>query len=429
MHLAQSLKTKYPNNNTIRSSIELFLQTMFEQKVQQYRANIAFDQTISVMLINNKTYEVMAHIGSADFFQDSQIDLTQVIRSPGSTLKPFIYGLGFEKKLFHPLTQVMDDRFRFDDGYSPENFNDHYLGLVNIKTALLKSLNIPAVKALKRIGVNQFIQRLQLLGIKLNLQLRQVAGLGIALGGAGLSLENLVTMYTALANGGKYQNLFYLAGSSKINKKTILSPLATWYIDDILKQMPQTQHNGSEAIRYKTGTSYGYRDAWSIGYNSHYTIGVWVGRVDGGFTHKQTGSQMAAPLLKQLFSILPTKEDRITHFINKNEILNSLMQLPLHMRFLENNQQNSQLDSPFIIYPLDASKIEILSLDTTKTGILTLKAGGGEPPYFWLVNGKYVSSTSNKGQCRIKAGKQKITLIDSRGKQSHSQIMVKLINE
>ncbi|MFK5893982.1 MAG: penicillin-binding protein 1C [Pseudomonadota bacterium] len=440
-HLSQRLHMLYPGKQIIRSSIFLPIQMLLEQKIKQYRTNLSPQQTIAALVVDNKSNEVVAHMGSADFFDDSQIDLTRVIRSPGSTLKPFIYGLGFEKKLFHPLTRVIDRRFRYDDGYAPQNFDHYYRGQVTVETALLKSLNVPAVKALKRIGVNQFIQRLKSVGIKLFWQSGQEAGLGIALGGSGLSLESLVAMYTALANAGNYHDLIYTPQQLKAAKKTLLSPLASKYLDGILKKMPQGNQNkhetfyskSVETVRYKTGTSYGYRDAWSIGYNSQYTIGIWVGRVDGGFTHNQTGSQIATPLLKQLFAIFPTTKqiNNPLNSVSEKELI-SYQQLPQQMRWLGNTLYDNQNNLPYILYPLDGSLIEIKKIFSDDAVQLILKAGGGIAPYHWMIDGHYMNrptqfTNNNEVQCSISRGKHKITLIDSTGKQSHAQIEVQII--
>jgi penicillin-binding protein 1C len=430
-HLTQRLHQLHPQQQIVRSSISLPLQILLELKIKQFRADLDSEQTIAVLVVDNISKEVVAHMGSADFFQDSQIDLSRVIRSPGSTLKPFIYGLGFEKKLFHPLTQVMDRRFRFEDGYAPQNFDHSYRGQVSLEKALIKSLNIPAVKALKRVGVNQFIQRLQSVGINLSWQFGQDAGLGIALGGSGLSLENLVAMYAALATAGKYHQLVYSPSKLQLINKQLLSPLANYYIDEILKKMPQDSQNNYGTLRYKTGTSYGYRDAWSIGYNSQYTIGVWVGRVDGGFTHNQTGSQIATPILKQLFSILPKKIYVRDDLYKNDHVLTSFQQLPVQMRWLENSQSsyrfNNQMEKPTILYPLDGSRIEITAIKQKNTGMLILKASGGESPYHWMINGQYLINTNSEIQWPVSKGKQKITLIDNQGRQNYSQIQVKII--
>ncbi|MFK5986520.1 MAG: penicillin-binding protein 1C [Pseudomonadota bacterium] len=437
-HLSQQLHQRYPSKQLIRSSIDLALQILVKQKVTQYQNTVLkgsnfSGQSLAVLVVNNTNREVLAHIGSGDFFNDSQIDLSRVIRSPGSTLKPFIYGYGFEKKLFHPLTQVMDQRLRYDDGYAPENFDQRYFGEVTIEQALLKSLNIPAVKALNIIGVSAFIQRLNTIGINLVLQNAQIAGLGIALGGSGLSLESLVAMYSSLPNAGKYLQLVYLPTKYKIQKKKLLSVEAASYIDNILKKMPQENCIRLQCIGYKTGTSYGYRDAWSIGYNVQYTIGVWVGRIDGGFTHQQTGSQVASPLLKQLFAVLPIKNST---YYNLNLVnpgfLKSYQQLPQHLRWLGNKSQQFKQNLPYILYPLDGSQIEFTEVSTENIVQLSLKARGGTPPYFWIIDGLYLHSAiqSNNNEYEIQwpisEGKHKLTLIDSLGKQSHSEVEIRL---
>lgn len=428
-HLSQRLKqwAKAGNGFKVRSNLVFPLQLKLQRLADSLQAQFPVGETLAAMVVDNRTRQVIAHIGSGNYWDSSQIDLTQAIRSPGSTLKPFIYGLGFEKKLFHPQSQVMDQPLRMVDGYGPKNFNNQFYGQVDIIQALQASLNIPAIKALNKVGAQTLVNRFNSLGIQLYLPKNQAPGLPIALGGAGSNLEDLLALYLGLANQGKYQSLTFFDKQKTEPFKKLLSAQASWYLDYILQGVPlpagydQDEFN---KIRFKTGTSYGFRDVWSIGYNNDYSVGVWRGRPDGGFTQNTSGLNYAAPILFEIFNFLPsTNNEALTK--PQGVSLPGFTNLPRHMRWIENESMAYLMDKPKIRYPLDGSTIELIEPDRKA---LVLKAQSGTPPYHWLINGQYQPSFGDGShqQWLVKyKGRVRITLIDSQGQQAYSEIDLK----
>jgi len=432
-HFAERMKRKAQEKKDYRliTSLDYPLQLKVQKFTENYQKQLPPGETLAILIVDNDSRQILAHMGSGNYWQASQIDLSRSVRSPGSALKPLIYGLGFEQKLFHPQTWVMDQPLRMNDGYGPQNFDGQYHGQVNLITALQKSLNVPAIKALNRVGAKTLVTRLQSLGVVLQLPKNQDPGLPIALGGAGIRLQDLVALYSAIANRGSYQPLSLLAVDEQNFTPGIklLSPQASWYLDFVLQGVPVPQgyeQQEYDKIRFKTGTSYGYRDVWSIGYNNRYTIGVWRGRPDGGFTQNSSGLSYAAPLLFQLFDFLPPSaaQPRVADKPD-NVDLPGVANLPINMQWLAKDANRFLADNPIIQYPLDGSIIEV---QDSQQQILLLKAQAGTPPYYWLVNGQFQSHHGDGSQYQwpiTGKGPHRITLIDSLGKQSSSEVTLK----
>jgi len=312
-HFSRKLSIENKKAHHIKSTLDLQLQLPIEDIVQNYARRLkSYDiHNAAVLVIDNTTAEVRAYVGSADFNNDEdggQVDGIQAIRSPGSTLKPLIYAQGFDAGLISPKLKIADLPVDFS-GYSPTNYSDTYNGMVTIEQALQQSLNIPAVKVLNDIGLPSVLERFE------NMQFHQIIkdekklGLSLALGGCGVSLFELTAMYAAFANQGVYRPLQYnqATGNDK-HKPEITSRSAAYLITEILTDLnrPDFSNNlGNIAnlpkIAWKTGTSYGRKDAWSIGYNKAFTVGVWVGNFSAKGVPELTGADMASPLLFDVF--------------------------------------------------------------------------------------------------------------------------------
>lgn len=262
------------------------------------------------LVVDNERHEVLAYAGSADFsdrVHHGQVDGVRAIRSPGSTLKPFVYGMAIDAGLITPKYMLEDVPVNYE-GYCPENFDLHFHGAVSAEDALSASLNIPAVSLLQQIGMRSFRERLVASGC-LNLKKQQGIGLSAILGGCGLSLEELCGLYAALANMGKYQALHYTPHQKDTAGLVLMSPSASFLISGMLSKMsrqdlPAMFDNSMHIpkVAWKTGTSYGRRDAWSIGYNRRYTVGVWLGNFEGTGVPELTGADCATPLLFAIFN-------------------------------------------------------------------------------------------------------------------------------
>ncbi|MCG8551334.1 MAG: penicillin-binding protein 1C [Desulfobacterales bacterium] len=305
---ARRLKAVYPGTALINTFIDETLQMNMAELLRAYMDSVPPKQSGAVLVVNHKTLEVEAYAGSADFFNTSRlghVDMIRALRSPGSTLKPFIYGLAMDQGLIHSHSMLLDVP-RYKKDYNPGNFTRGFSGPVTVTRALQDSLNLPAVQVLEAYGPGRFHDRLRNAGARF--QFKGRPNLSMALGGVGTSLESLVTLYTALGRGG-------IAGKPRltprepIEERYLMSPGAAFIIRDILSRpFPGRQGvgrlSGALSPAWKTGTSYGFRDAWAMGLKGDYTVGVWIGRPDGSPSPGQYGAVTALPLLGQVMESL-----------------------------------------------------------------------------------------------------------------------------
>ncbi|MDB5264089.1 MAG: glycosyl transferase, partial [Adhaeribacter sp.] len=238
------------------------------------------------------------------------VDGVRAIRSPGSTLKPLLYAAAFDRGLVTPKTVISDVPIDYA-GYRPENYYGTYSGNITIEQALATSLNIPAVKILDQLGVPAFVQKLQQAEFSQVKKTGSQLGLSLILGGCDVTLEELTTLFSAFANGGQYSSLRWQQQDTVAVQKRLISPAAAYMLNQILTQLqrPDLPHNAQNSqhmpqIAWKTGTSYGRRDAWSIGYNKKHTVGVWVGNFSGEGVPELNGTDSATPLLFSIFNTI-----------------------------------------------------------------------------------------------------------------------------
>ncbi|MGI9571679.1 MAG: penicillin-binding protein 1C, partial [Desulfobulbia bacterium] len=334
-HLTQREKQKLPGGSTAQLTLDFQYQKSLEELVRQYIDKLGPRLSASLMVIDNSTGAIRAHIGSPGYLNESRfgaIDMTRAIRSPGSTLKPVIYGLAFDVGLAHPETLIEDRPTKFGD-YVPENFDDRYRGTVTVRKALQLSLNVPAVKVLDALGPARLTGRLRQVGI----EIKTPANLAVALGGIGITLHDLAHLYCAIANSGQLRELHHNSGLTLSNslEPDLLSPLASWYIANILSGVPAPKNAHSNAISYKTGTSYGHRDAWAVGFDGQHTIAVWVGRPDNSSTPGITGVTSAAPLLFDAFGRIGMRKLNIAS-APSSAIVATTATLPPTLRYFRN---------------------------------------------------------------------------------------------
>lgn len=309
-----NLSRKQNSSAPLSTHLDPVLQTKLDQAVLAYTQNWPKHLNGAALVIHNPSHEIRAIRGAmAPDHDGGWMDLTQIKRSPGSTLKPFIYGLAMDDGLIDPSTLLPDKPQAFD-GYRPENFDRRYFGEVRVHEALRHSLNIPAVAVMQQLGAPRFEGMMKAAGADMRRSTigREKAGLAIALGGIGLSPRDLAGLYKSLANGGDAAPLS-LTGKSgvKIDQK-IMSANTADEISQILRyapgprgRVPHWLKSNAHSISYKTGTSYGFRDAWAAGYTSEWTVVIWTGRPDGGTMPGQTGRNFAAPIMFDVFENLP----------------------------------------------------------------------------------------------------------------------------
>lgn len=375
-HLCRRLYQQHRTPN-IRSTIRYDVQKKSEALVKQYveRLKSLRITNASVMIVDNKTRQVIAYLGSADFNDkenQGEVDGIQGVRSPGSTLKPFVYGLSMEKGILTPKTILYDVPSHFS-GYSPENYDLGYNGALSAKSALTKSLNIPAVWTLQQYGVKEFVQKLG------EIDLRQIKadeknlGLSMILGGCGVRLEELSNAYATLANYGEFRNLRYVQNDSGLLSFQWMKPEAAFMVNEILSQverpdLPSDWQMGKSVprITWKTGTSYGRRDAWSIGFNDQYTVGVWVGNFNNEGVPGLSGAEMATPLLFYLFQSLQPRGGKtnwltVPEHLSIREICSESGQIP--GEYCENLAQDYYLPGISQHIPCQCRKLIQVSLD------------------------------------------------------------------
>lgn len=327
-HLSRRLRAANPDVPIIQSSLNPTAQATAERLIQQYANRMrAYNiHNSAVLVVDNQSREVVAYVGSADFgntFDGGQVDGVRAVRSPGSALKPLLYGLAFDAGIITPKTKLADVPTNFS-GYEPDNYDRRFNGPVTAEFALANSLNIPAVALLKEIGTPTMVSTLRKAGFSAIKKQAKDLGLSMILGGCGVTLEEMTRLYTALANGGRLEPLRFTPltpapptgrrGPGAVRRSdgvNLLSPEAAYLVTQTLTQItrPDLPNNFDNSyhlprIAWKTGTSYGRRDAWSIGYNQRYTIGVWVGNFSGVGVAELSGANTATPLLFQLFNVL-----------------------------------------------------------------------------------------------------------------------------
>lgn len=325
-HLSRRLRVELPGQPIIRSSLNPATQATAEQLIQNYANRIRSNNihNAAVLIVDNQTREVVGYVGSADFgdaFDGGQVDGVRAVRSPGSALKPLLYGLAFDAGIITPKTKLSDVPTNFS-GYEPDNYDRRFNGSVTAEFALANSLNIPAVALLKEIGTPALVSTLQKAGFSTVKKQSKDLGLSMILGGCGVTLEEMTRLYAGLANGGLVSGLTLTAPSDRSSPRgrgtgrsdgsmKVISPEAAYLVTHTLTQItrPDLPNNFDNSyhlprIAWKTGTSYGRRDAWSIGYNQRYTIGVWVGNFSGVGVAELSGANTATPLLFQLFNAL-----------------------------------------------------------------------------------------------------------------------------
>ncbi|MCL2075915.1 MAG: penicillin-binding protein 1C [Betaproteobacteria bacterium] len=267
--------------------------------------------SMAALVVDNATLEARAYAGSADYSDADRfafVDMVRAARSPGSTLKPFLYGLALDEGLIHSESLLADVPQSFG-GYQPGNFQQSFHGPVGVSEALTKSLNVPAVEVLDRLQPNRFVAALRRGGLKLDLPRDESPNLSVILGGAATTLEQLVGAYTAFARQGMAGKPRYRPEEPLIEQR-MLSPGAAFIIRDVLESggpVGRAVEQGAgirRGIAWKTGTSFGFRDAWSVGVSDNYTIGIWIGRPDGTPNPGFFGANIAAPLLVDLFTAI-----------------------------------------------------------------------------------------------------------------------------
>lgn len=428
-HAAEAALAQFPKLSRHHLTIDATVQRRLEELVREKVPSLGARVSVAILVADNETGEILARIGSTgfnDMERAGRIDMTRGVRSPGSALKPFIYGLAFEDGIAHPETLIEDRPTRFG-AWRPENFDLTFQGTVTTRRALQLSLNVPAVALLESVGAQRLFARLETSGAQLQLPQGEVPGLAIGLGGLGLRLEDLTTLYTALARGGEAFPLTHRLDMKKENERRVrlLDPAAAWHVGNILLGAPPPENAIFGRIAFKTGTSYGYRDAWAVGFDGKRTIAVWVGRADGQPVPGMIGRAVAAPILFDAFARAVPKIEPL-RAAPAGTLIASTSRLPLPLRTfrpLGEARNVSNVEQPLkIIFPLNGAQ---LALERGGRGDpqaaaepIAIKTSGGNGPYRFLVDGMPIGEADFKNAIFWQPdgpGFVRLTVIDALG--------------
>ncbi len=309
--LAQRLKQQAAGRTRIDTTIDAAAQSSVEALLADRVRVLPPRVSLAALVLDNRDGSVVAYAGSADFSDEqrfSHVDMVRASRSPGSTLKPFLYAFALDEGLIHSESLLSDTPQSFS-GYQPGNFQQSFHGPVSVSEALVKSLNVPAVEVLEQLGPVRFTAMLRRGGLGLDFPAGAAPNLSVILGGTGASLEDLTGAYASLARAGMALAPRYTP-DMPLQERRMMSEGAAFIVRDILQNggtVGRTAGNstGYRGIAWKTGTSFGFRDAWAVGVGNRYTVGVWVGRPDGTPNPGFFGANVAAPLLVDIFNALP----------------------------------------------------------------------------------------------------------------------------
>lgn len=420
-HAAEQALAAGPDEKTHRLTLDARLQAGLEQLARERSVALGARLSIAILVADHATGEVRASVGGVDYFATERagsLDLTRAIRSPGSALKPFIYALAFDNGIAHPETMLEDRPARYG-AYVPENFDLGFQGVVSARKALQLSLNLPAVELLAALGPQRFLSRLKDAGANIVLPKEGVPGLAVGLGGLGITLHDMTRLYAGLARGGQIVPLRFRAAEADAARQPfrLLEPAAAWYVADILRDAPVPLNTAPGQFAFKTGTSYGYRDAWALGFDRRHTIGVWVGRADNGAVPGLVGRAVAAPILFEAFA--RTGLDPRPFPAPPGIIAGRTADLPPPLRHLRQDVPKTltamTTGTLRLAWPPNEARIDLAA---SGTNALNFKVAGGSPPFTFLVNGAPVSGPVSRRETSWTpdgTGFLRISVIDGQG--------------
>lgn len=421
---ANQNKTNENNQAIIKTSLYKPLQLELEKLLNRTLNERHENSNLAAAIMDNQSGDYLAYVGSADFFSQpraGQMDMLQAIRSPGSTLKPFITLFAFDWLNYQPNTLIQDTPI-IDDAYQPNNYDGYYQGEITLANALVRSRNVPAVRLLRAINPFRFSSHLQRQGLQLYFPNNSQPNLAVALGGVGIKGVQLLNLYRTLANCGYNQNF----------SAALAAPSACWQVSEIL-QRSQDQNGrvfwGKEPVAFKTGTAYGWRDQWLFAYTKQYSIVLWGGRADGKFSSQRASAEELIPLLRKVLGLLPDPPRSYSPPVYPFAIRGS--QLPARLQRVsekEDKQQSAvnQLSSGLplsINSPLNSSMLEF-----TQARDLNLQISGGAPPYLWFLNDNliYQGDSTRYLLPQAGSGSYRLVVVDNLGNSSESSFRIRV---
>ncbi len=424
MHLSDRAVAAAPERQRHQLTVDHALQVSLEALAEEALRGLEARVSIAIVVADHQRGEILASVGSAGFAQaDARqgfIDMTRAKRSPGSTLKPLVYGLSFDRGLAHPETMIADVPTRFGR-YAPQNFDGRFRGELRVREALAQSLNIPVVMLTDELGPANLMTAMRAAGMAPEVP-GGAAGLAVALGGVGVSLEELVTLYAMIPNGGKSRHLTWNLDEKGKLKQKVISRSAAWHLGDILADIAPPAGAPRSGLAYKTGTSYGHRDTWAIGFDGRHVAGVWIGRPDGTPVPGAFGAEVAAPVLFDVFQRVKPKLDPLPAPPPETLIV-SHAQLPDPLKKFRGRNAvfESTEDALEVAFPPEGARLSGVSDG------MTIKVKNAAFPLTVLANGAPVVSGARRGDVRLPStgkGNATITVIDARGQSDRVTVWV-----
>lgn len=422
-HLADRLRLEMPGAQRLSLTVDAELQTRMERLVQAAARRAGDPLSAALIVADHQSGEILASVGSpgyADRGRQGFVDMTQALRSPGSTLKPLIYGLAFDQGLVHPETLIHDGPVDFE-GYAPQNFDGVFRGDLRVREALQLSLNIPVVKLTRELGPAQVMAALRRGGADPHLP-GGAPGLAISLGGVGLSLQDLVQLYAGLAAGGQGAELRVLGSAAKVERPRMISDVAAWHLGDILRDLAPPPGARAGVLAYKTGTSYGHRDAWAVGWDGRHVIGIWMGRADGTPVPGAFGGELAAPVLFEAFGLLKPDFEALPPPPAATLILSAAELPPPLRRFRARDAVFEPAgDAPQLLFPPNGARLALEGQS------LPLKLRGGQAPFVVLADGRPVLKGGQARELEIPSpgpGFSDLVVVDAAGRSARVAIQI-----
>lgn len=423
-HVTDHVMARDARATHVALTIDANLQRSLEGLARDRASALGPEVSIGIMVVDNASGDILARVGSPDYFdvrRAGQVDMTRAVRSPGSTLKPFIYGLAIEDGFVHPESLIEDRPIRYGS-YAPENFDMSYQGTVTVRKALQLSLNVPAIALLERVGPHRMTARIKQAGGDLVLPKDETPGLAMGLGGVGVTLADLVQLYAGFPRLGSTVPLRQRLDDPRDEaaQRRLMDTAAAWHIGSVLMGTPPPENGVHNRIAFKTGTSYGYRDAWSVGFDGRMTIGVWVGRPDGAPVPGLLGRTAAAPILFDAFA----RTGKIPAGLAaapRGTLIAATAKLPLPLRRFRPAGELLRVGddrAPRIQFPLNGSRLDLTSEGDSKMSPVALKVAGGVPPMTVLVNGLSAGELDNRRQKFVEPpgpGFVRLTVMDATG--------------
>lgn len=420
-HLADRVLAENPDRQRLDLTVDATVQSQLETLARNSLRGKQAELSIAILAADIHNGEILASVGSAGYAASKGqgfVDMTRALRSPGSTLKPLIYAMAFDQGLAHPETLIQDRPVAFGS-YKPQNFDGHFRGDIKVAEALRQSLNIPVVLLTEEIGPLRLMAALRRSGAQPVVPGGR-PGLAVSLGGVGISLHDLVQLYAALGNGGQAVSLH--AHPDEADAQRVVSRSAAWQVGHILSDMTPPPGAPLNRLAYKTGTSYGHRDAWAIGYDGAHVIGVWIGRPDGTPVPGAFGGEAAAPVLFEAFQRIKPQLDPLGPPPPETLLVSaSLLPQPLRRFRGRNAVWQPQSDAPKLAFPPDGARLPLADHG------LVLKLRDGVPPFTVLANGRPVLTGNREREIALTGmarGFVSLAVIDAKGRSDRVQVQL-----